>query len=210
MTNACSLYFKRCDQARQNKLKETSEEDTLTHQEFLEHMSIQLIWPEESYNAYYSHYYSSFSFIPSGAAAAKRSTRSSAAKINANKGHKNKHSASNEAVEILSNRVTTFCDLSLKKVFLHRLDGKSHPYVTSKLWIPWQYCMWHHHMLYPSAGKQERILYALSKEWKGTTMAPCYVLSGMWSYALTASETSMVSIPLTTLNFKNLFLKHIC
>ena len=76
-----------------------------------------------------------------------------ALKRNANKGHKNKRSAYNEAVEILSKRVTTLCDLSLSKGFPHRFDGKFHPYLTSNPRIPCQYCMWHEQMLDPSARK---------------------------------------------------------
>ena len=76
-----------------------------------------------------------------------------ASKKNANKGHKNKRSAYNEAVEVLSKRVTTLCDLSLSKGFPHRFYGKSHPYLTSNPQSPCQYYMWHERMLDPSARK---------------------------------------------------------
>ena len=51
----------------------------------------------------------------------------------------------------------------------------------------------------------EGILSALSKEREGTTMASCIVLSTMWGYDLTASETFIALIPLTTLNLLNHF-----
>ena len=162
---------------------------------------------------------SSPSFVPSGAAVANITTRATALKNNQKQGHKNERSSSNEVVEILSKRVANLCNLSPKKGFPHRFDGKLHIELTSKHWSPCRYCKWHKRMVDPSTGnfvpgsRRKRIfgrnLVRLCKEWEGTTMASCIVSSTIWGYDLTASETFIALIPWTTLNllnhFKNVF-----
>ena len=104
---------------REKKKRGTSEEGTLTHQNFLGCLYIKLILHYEYFNAGYYHCYSSISFIFSSAVASKITTRSSTSKRNSNKGHKNKCLSSNVSVEILIKRVITLCDFYSRRSYLH-------------------------------------------------------------------------------------------
>ena len=61
-------------------MKGAPEEEIAKHQYLLEHMNIQLNWYGEFSDAYYSHYYSSLSFITYGVDAEKSTTRSTVSK----------------------------------------------------------------------------------------------------------------------------------
>ena len=87
--------------------------------------------------------------------------------------------------------------------------------MTSKPQILYQYWTWDKCMLDLFSGifylmpierkTHEIILSEFSKEWKLSTMASFYVTYAMCSYSLNASITSILLIPLTTLNPQNIF-----
>ena len=152
-TNAYAFYQKSWKHSRHNKQRGDTEKETLTYQDFLENLANGIVWPEESSHKYSSRSSLSLSFNSSGASVSRNNFKQATIKFLANKGHINKRLGSYEALGILSRWVAKISELSMKKVFPHRLDGKFHPYITPKPWIPCPYCQRNWHLLGPAPGK---------------------------------------------------------